>query len=302
MKNQATRASHCGFSNDTACYLSDTLEKAFERIAFETGEASNFPRTVKLSEDVVCQTGHESHDAEGNILIDDGDREIGVSADRALISRTTLKRRHPDHLIPSTRKTPAMDPKDPNFIRHDGPDSTGYRLLTRETITALDNLRRVLQIIVGSLMMGVASFGGYILFTGEGPWTLFGAERMDIMLGMAVVCAVASLIVPSLLPRAPTTTSQGQPSLPLLTGDPDHDHAIMAAQYMQLKTIVGCALLEGGAFANLAALMMNDDLVHALAAGLLLMGIGMRFPTRSRYLRRIEYAVEEARLEQPLSK
>lgn len=197
-----------------------------------------------------------------------------------------------------------MDPRDPNFIQDSDPDSTGYRLLTKETVAQLDQLRRTLQIIVGSLMMGVMVFGGYVIVNGKGGRTLFGPERMDYMLGFAVVCALASIVVPMLLPRASTGNSPNvQPALQtMLTGDPDHDHAIFEAQRIQVTTIVGCALLEGGAFANLMALMMSNDDVHTLAAAILLIGIALRFPRRSKYLRRIEYAVEEARLEQPLSK
>ena len=197
-----------------------------------------------------------------------------------------------------------MDPKDPNFIQDSSPDSTGYRLLSRETITILDQLRRTLQIIVGSLMLGVIVFGGYAIINGDGPRTFFGPDRMDVMLGLAVICAISSLVVPLVVGRAQQGgTGTLQPAMQsLLTGDQDQDRAIAEAQRIQFGTIVGCAFLEGGAFANLVALMTSNDDVHTLAALLLLLGIMWRFPWRTTYLRRIEFAVEEARLEQPLSK
>jgi len=127
---------------------------------------------------------------------------------------------------------------------------------------------------------------------------------MDIMLGFAVICAVSSIVVPMFVGQLPrgTTPNLRPATQTMLTGDPDHDHAIYEAQRIQLTTIISCAMLEGGAFANFSALSMRDDLVHALVAVILLVGIALRFPTRSKYLRRIDHAVEEARLEQPISK
>lgn len=197
-----------------------------------------------------------------------------------------------------------MDRRDPNFIQDSSRNSTGYRLLTSETIAQLDQLRRTLQIIVAALMMGVASFGGYAIFQGAGPWTFFGPERLDLMLGMAAISAVSSIIVPMLVPRAsPGNSPNVQPAMQsMLTGKPDHDHAIYEAQRIQVTTIIGCALLEAGAFGNVFAFMTTSDFVHALVVVILLAGIAWRFPTRSKYLRRVEYAVETARLDQPLSK
>ncbi|HJN08832.1 MAG TPA: hypothetical protein QF564_09070 [Pirellulaceae bacterium] len=197
-----------------------------------------------------------------------------------------------------------MDPKDPNFIRDSCLDSTGYRLLTPATIVQLDQLRRTLQIIVASLILGVVCFGGFAIVQSEGPRTFFGPDRMDIMLGLAVICAVASIVAPILVAQTPHgSTPNAQPAMQtMLTGDADHDHAIYEAQRIQVTTIIGCALLEGGAFANLYALFTRNDLVHALVAVILLIGMALRFPTRSKYLRRIDHAVEEARLEQPISK
>ncbi|MDP6466122.1 MAG: hypothetical protein QF918_00165, partial [Pirellulaceae bacterium] len=70
-----------------------------------------------------------------------------------------------------------MDPKDPNFIRDSSLDSTGYRLLTPATIVQLDQLRRTLQIIVASLILGVVSFGGFAIVQSEGPRTFASSEE-----------------------------------------------------------------------------------------------------------------------------
>lgn len=197
-----------------------------------------------------------------------------------------------------------MDPKDPNFIRDSSPGATGYRLFDEKTIETLDSLRRPLQIIVVSLMTGVMFFGGYVIYTSDGPRSFFGPDRMDIMLGLAAVCAVASIIVPRLVGQTHRSgTPKLQPAMQsLLTGDPDHDRAVYEAQGLQLTTIIGCALLEAAAFANLVALMQGNDDIHSVVVVIMLAGIAMRFPTRGRYLRKIHFAVEEARLEQPLSK
>jgi hypothetical protein len=195
-----------------------------------------------------------------------------------------------------------MDPKDPNFTGGSGPDATGYRTLKEATIVQLDQLRRTLQIIVVALIMGVGCFGGFVVMSGEGPRAFFGPDRMDIMLAIAAICVVSSIFAPILAgQKSSGSTQNAHPAMQkMLTGDPAHDHAIHEAQRIQVATIIGCANLEGGAFANLFAFMTTQDLVHLLVATILVLGIAVRFLIRSRYLRRIDQAGEFTRLEQPV--
>lgn len=194
-----------------------------------------------------------------------------------------------------------IDPKNPYASRDFSSDESRYRVLKETTIVQLDKLRRTLQILVVTLVLGVLSFGGFAVFNGEGPRTFFGPDRMDIMLGLVVICAVSSILVPFLVGQSSRgTTANVQPALQnLLTGEPDHDHAIFKAQRIQLTAIIGCSMLEGVAFANLFVVMTKQDFGHLLVAAILLVGIMLRFPTRSRYLRRIDPAGEIAFLKQP---
>lgn len=192
-----------------------------------------------------------------------------------------------------------IDPKNPYASRDFSSDASGYRVLKEATIVQLDKLRRTLQIIVASLILGVSIFGGIAVVNGEGPKTFFGPDRMDIMIGLAVICVVSSIVAPILVGQPSRgSTPNEQPALQnLLTGEPDH--AIFEAQRIQLTTIIGCSMLEGGAFANLIVVMTKQDLGHLLVATILLVGIMLRFPTRSRYLRRIDQAGESAHLKRP---
>ncbi len=195
-----------------------------------------------------------------------------------------------------------MDPKDPHFNRDAGLDATAYRVLKEATIVQLDQLRRTLQIIVVALILGVVCFGGFTVISGDGPKTFFGPDRMDIMLAIGVISAVSSIVAPIFVGHpSRASTQNAQPAMQaMLTGEPDHDHAIYEAQRIQVTTIISCATLEGGAFANLFAFMTTQDLVHLLVATILVVGIMWRFPIRSRYLRRIDQAGETARLDQPI--
>ena len=194
-----------------------------------------------------------------------------------------------------------MGPKDPYFIRDSGSDATRYRMLNEATIVQLDQLRRTLQIIVVVLILGVVCFGGFTVISGEGPRTFFGPDRMDFMFAVAVICAVSSVAAPNFVghPSRGSTQKVQPATQAMLTGEPDHDNAIYESQRIQVATIISCANLEAGAFANLYAFMMTQDLVHLLVTAILVVGIMLRFPIRSRYLRRIDQAGETVRMEEP---
>ncbi len=193
-----------------------------------------------------------------------------------------------------------MDRKDPSFIRDPGREAIGYRVLDEATIVQLDQLRRTLQIIVVALVLGVGAFLGYTIIANQEPTSFFGPDRMDFMLAFGAISAVSSIVAPMLsgqTSRGGTQNAQ-RAMQTMLTGETDHDNAIIEAQRIQMTTIISCANLEGGAFANVVALMMTQDLCHLLVAAVLVVGILLRFPTRSRYLQRIDHACENARLKQ----
>ena len=72
---------------------------------------------------------------------------------------------------------------------------------------------------------------------------------------------------------------------------------------IQTATIVGCALFEGGAFANVFGYMQSAELLHLILAGVLLLAILARFPlsgtNEQRILDELRRAKEQAALAPP---
>jgi hypothetical protein len=59
-------------------------------------------------------------------------------------------------------------------------------------------------------------------------------------------------------------------------------------QRIQTSAIIGCAIFEGAAFANVFAYMQSREIVHLAMAAVLLIGILANLPTAGSYERRIE--------------
>ena len=149
----------------------------------------------------------------------------------------------------------------------------------------LSGLLRNLQIIVVALAAGVLVFLVIIVFflgTGMQPLDP-GAVISLTMVALAFACVLARFIVPGLaVSSARQTIAQGtwkpsvnQPNIPV----PDTDEGKLAAVFMT-KTILGSAMLEGAAFGNLVAYML-DGQVYSLVLGIVFMlAILVTFPTR----------------------
>ena len=105
------------------------------------------------------------------------------------------------------------------------------------------------------------------------------------VLGAAVF--VAGFVVPRLLPKGTGAS------------DLDDASAVQAAfASIQTATIVGCALFEGAAFANLTAYFTDAELVHLAVSGLALFCILVHFPITSRIEQQIEDQMQARRDEQ----
>jgi hypothetical protein len=162
---------------------------------------------------------------------------------------------------------------------------------------------RVMQIIKFSLIMGVTVFAAFVLFLDQGQkqnneivvWIQFG-------LGVAVI--VARLFVPAAIVRsglrriaAGTWAVATNPNVPVRATDEGR----LAALY-QTQLIIGSALLDGGAFANLVACMMTGHLVSWIMTGILWLGLVIDFPTRLGVERWIEDKLAWIRDERNLSR
>ena len=130
----------------------------------------------------------------------------------------------------------------------------------------LDQTVRALQIITGSLVMGVLLLAA-IAVVGLG--VLAPPPQGLILSGIGVVFAVAAfvmhLVVPAIIARQQARSAEG-----------DALHGIY-----QQKTIVGLAILEGAAFFNLVALIVEHNWWSLAIAGGLVFWMLAMFPTKT---------------------
>jgi hypothetical protein len=146
-----------------------------------------------------------------------------------------------------------------------------------------------LRIIVFSLALGVIGFGVYTVVHNAGKPHTF-AENLDsmsvAMLVFGVVDGLLGIVLPSMLFRF--VKPNAEMSAQWAVHEPEVARVLGVQGRIQTATIVGCALFEGAAFANLYAYMVRPELLNLLMAGLMLLGILARFPLPSACERRIE--------------
>ena len=135
--------------------------------------------------------------------------------------------------------------------------------------------------------IGVVVFGVVTIVENAGQPQTFG--KLDtvgwVMLGFGLLVGAQGIVLPGVLFRfvkpSPAMVNQfGQHG-------PEAARVLVIQSRIQTATIVGCALFEGGAFANLVWYMQNGELTHLAMAGLLLLGILARFPLPGACERRI---------------
>ena len=145
-----------------------------------------------------------------------------------------------------------------------------------------------LRIIVVALALGVGVFAAFAISQNIGkPHVLAGKlEPLNVvLLGMGLVVLPLGIFLPAVI----FASSRHQPLRmpPHLIKDPLHGQVLGIMQRIQISTIVGCALFEGGAFANLVGYMQTRELMHLVLAGVCVLGILSRFPTTAAYEQRI---------------
>ncbi len=150
----------------------------------------------------------------------------------------------------------------------------------------LDGILRTNQIIIGALVMGIVVFLVILL-------VVFGArvEPLDgqamisfVMAGFAANLLIIRLIAPALI----VNSVRGK--IAAGTWDPSHGNPQFQVastdegkllQLFQTKTIVGAAILEGAAFGNLVAFLLEGQVYTLVIAVLFALGILVSFPTRN---------------------
>jgi hypothetical protein len=160
---------------------------------------------------------------------------------------------------------------------------------TLAALPPLQGMIRTLRIVVAALALGVIVFAGYAIYSQAGkPLALAG--RLDtlslIMLGFGASQAVLGIVLPAVVFRAVTAPAAAA-ARQFAALDPQTAKVLGIQMRLQTATIVGCAMFEGGAFANLVAYLFAGDLLNVIAAGVLLLGILCFFPLPGACERRI---------------
>jgi hypothetical protein len=128
---------------------------------------------------------------------------------------------------------------------------------------------RILQIIVGALILGVLAFAGFVVAT-----QLNNAPRQTgiatIACGFAALNIVLHFVVPAFIERTALNNLSVDAGSESLLG------------VFFTRTIIACALLEGAAFLSIFAVMSEQKHWMFGVTAVLLALMLMQFPTRTR--------------------
>ena len=131
----------------------------------------------------------------------------------------------------------------------------------------IDGVARATQIITGAMVSGVVTFGAIVVFAlgalTEPPSGFIIGGAGAVFAGVAFVL---HLVIPSLI-----AAQQSR----------DADKERLYGVYLQ-KTIIGLAVLEGAAFFNLIACIIEHNWWSLAVAGGLVFWMLAMFPTRTR--------------------
>lgn len=159
-------------------------------------------------------------------------------------------------------------------------------MLTDEQRIYVAKTAQTLQIIIGALISGVLILATIVVLRGGGE---LAEDRVPMLTIAGVVFAVAgaaaSLVVPKLMDAAfQKAHATGQPTalpqaagMPTSLGEPGQWLA-----FVQTRTIIAAALLEGPAFLNAIAYMIEGQSVSLMIVAALLFCLAMLFPTVDR--------------------
>ena len=137
---------------------------------------------------------------------------------------------------------------------------------------------RGMQIIAGALMMGVLMFLGVVLVATAGKFD--GQPEMITMIasGFAFLMLVNHFVIPPIIIRAQLK----QAIAAGMHQRPDEERIQECCGIYQTQMIVGFALLEGAAFFNLVAMMVEHCAASIAVVTLLLLLMVAKFPTRDK--------------------
>ncbi|MEX2174060.1 MAG: hypothetical protein WD872_06840 [Pirellulaceae bacterium] len=156
-------------------------------------------------------------------------------------------------------------------------------------VVPLSEAIRMLRFIVFMMAAGVVVFGGISIWINWGKPLVLAGKLHPLSLGMLIFGAV-QLVLGFALPPILIRNLPVQPKAEAALGahKPDVARVLTLQAKIQTSTIIGCALLEGGAFGNLVAYFTTGELLNLGMAGVLLCGIVAYFPWPGACERRIE--------------
>jgi len=160
-----------------------------------------------------------------------------------------------------------------------------------ESIPEARGLLMTNRIVVGALAMGVVMFGGIAvtiaLTTPEAPKDL---PIVSFIMGFfGAIVLVMSFIVPGLI----AAQSRKQ-----IRSESTESKARSLLTVFATKTLIGCALCEGGALGNLVAFIVEQQWWSLGIVGVLLLAILSRFPTQAGIENFVREQIELAEMEQ----
>ena len=151
-----------------------------------------------------------------------------------------------------------------------------------------------LRIIVLSLANGLFIFGLLAFYQNQGKAVHWGTEINPLLLGLGLLNLVLGLVIPRLI--QPSRPVQVIP-LPEPAAPSDEERllsrCVAILSQIQTRTIIACALFEGGAFANIYWYYTHQELAHLAIAGVLFSAILLHFPRKSAIFQEIETRIRQ---------
>jgi len=136
-----------------------------------------------------------------------------------------------------------------------------------------ESVGRISQIIAGALMMGVVVFACVAFFIAKGDGPPFPVISL-MAIGFAAVATVMRFVMPAII------VNGGKAQLKQAAAD---EKPMVLAGLYQTKIIVVMAVLEGAAFFNLVAYMMEQQFWSYGAVAFLLGVMAISFPSQGQF-------------------
>ncbi len=163
-------------------------------------------------------------------------------------------------------------------------------MLSDATVARLVQQLMIMRIIHAGLAFGVLAFAVVSLVLGGGELKPVSSSIDWMMAGIGLLFGVAGWLVPRLIPL---------PNPPAAADE--KGQALSVAVGYQTALIIGCAMLEGGAIANLSRYYTDHIALNLAVAGALWLGLLIQFPRRGTFLDYVERWLRDWREQQALT-